>query len=141
VTEGVSRVTLDLDAGERFQTLRRELGAGSFGINLLRLEPGQRGRIHRHERQEEVYVVLEGELTLIVDGEELTLARNEVVRIAPEPRRQLVHRGAAPLRILALGGYGEHRSRDGIAWASWDEPDDAGRPPQEVPLPEDLSLD
>jgi uncharacterized cupin superfamily protein len=41
-------------ADERFQSLRRELGVQSFGINLMRLEAGQRGRIHRHERQEEV---------------------------------------------------------------------------------------
>jgi uncharacterized cupin superfamily protein len=137
--EGVTRVSLDLGAGERFQTLRRELSVESFGINLLRLEPGQRGRIHRHERQEEVYLVLAGELTLLVDGEELRIGPDELVRIAPEPRRQLVNRGPEPVRILALGGYGEHQSRDGIAWSSWDESDEAGRAPQEVPLPEDLA--
>jgi uncharacterized cupin superfamily protein len=128
-------------AGERFQTLRRELGVESFGINLMRLEPGQRGRIHRHERQEEVYVVLEGELTLVVDGEEETLAVNELARVAPERRRQLLNRGSAPARVLALGGAGDHVGRDGTAWSSWDEPDSAGRPPQEVPLPEDLPAD
>ena len=37
---------------ERFQRLREPLGVRSFGINLIRLQPGQRGRIHRHERQE-----------------------------------------------------------------------------------------
>jgi hypothetical protein len=35
----VAFATLDYDHGERFQTLRRELGVGSFGINLILLEP------------------------------------------------------------------------------------------------------
>jgi uncharacterized cupin superfamily protein len=142
VTEpsGVSLARLDLAAGERFQLLRRELGVTGLGINLLRLEPGERGRIHAHREQEEVYVVLEGELTLVVEGEEVRVGRHEVARVAPEVRRQLVNRGAAPLRLLALGGSGEHRGRDGVAWASWDEPREAGRSPQEVPLPDDVPV-
>ena len=68
--DGVSRARLDPDVGERFVSLRRALGVTSFGINQLVLEPGQRGRIHRHERQEEVYLVIEGRLTLVVEGEE-----------------------------------------------------------------------
>src|SRR5256885_7544942 len=66
----VSFASLDADGEERFISLRRKLGVGSFGMNLIALEPGQRGRIHAHERQEEVYIVLEGELTLALgDGE------------------------------------------------------------------------
>jgi uncharacterized cupin superfamily protein len=131
--------TLELAPGERFQRLRAELGVTGFGINLLRLEPGQRGRIHRHERQEEVYVVLAGELTLLVEREEVVVGRYGVARVPAHVRRQLVNRGSEPLRLLALGGTGEHAGRDGIAWSSWDEPAEAGRPPQEVPLPEDLT--
>jgi mannose-6-phosphate isomerase-like protein (cupin superfamily) len=122
---------------ERFQALRRELGVTSFGLNAITLLPKQRGRIHRHERQEEVYLVLEGELTLIVEGEEQVLGAGTLVRVGPETRRQLVNAGTEPLRLLALGGYGEHEGRDGHAWESWDEGGE-GRPPQEVPLPPDL---
>ncbi|MGO9761914.1 MAG: cupin domain-containing protein, partial [Solirubrobacteraceae bacterium] len=56
---------LQRDSGERFQALRRELGVSTFGMNLIVMAPGQRGRIHAHEQQEEVYIVLEGQLTLI----------------------------------------------------------------------------
>src|SRR3954462_14940126 len=56
---GASFASLDLEAGERFVALRRQLGVESFGLSLMLLEPGQRGRVHRHERQEEVYIVLE----------------------------------------------------------------------------------
>ena len=133
---GTSRTKLDPDGEERFVSLRRALGVTSFGINQLVLEPRQRGRIHRHERQEEVYFVLEGTLTLVVEGEEQAVGRGELVRVAPEVRRQLVNRGPERLVMVALGGDGEHTGRDGHAFTSWD--DTQGATPQEIPLPDDL---
>jgi uncharacterized cupin superfamily protein len=64
--QGVSHATLDMNGTERFQRLREPLGIHSFGINVITLQPGQRGRIHRHATQEEVYLVLEGVLSLSV---------------------------------------------------------------------------
>jgi len=135
----VSRARLGPDEGERFVLLRRQLGVTSFGINQIALEPGQRGRIHRHRRQEEVYLVLEGRLDLIVEGDESQVGEGELVRVAPGLRRQLVNRGPGRLSLLALGGEGEHNGRDGEAFSSWDE--HVGGSPQDVPLPPDLSPD
>jgi len=127
-----------LEPGERqFQLLRRELDVTGFGLNLITLRPRQRGRIHRHERQEEVYLVLEGELTLIFEDEERALGQGELARVGPEVRRQIANRSKGPTVLLAIGGSGEHQGRDGRAWGSWEEGGE-GRPPQEVPLPEDL---
>jgi uncharacterized cupin superfamily protein len=134
--DGVSVAALDFDGEERFQLLRRELGVSAFGLNLLRLRPGQRGRIHRHERQEEVYVVLEGALTLGVEGDERELTRGSIARVAPSVRRQLVNRGPDMLVVLSIGGAEPHEGRDGVAYSAWDETE--GRPPPEVPLPPDL---
>jgi quercetin dioxygenase-like cupin family protein len=133
---GTSRTKLDPDGEERFVSLRRALGVTSFGMNQIVLAPRQRGRIHRHERQEEVYLVLEGTLTLLVEGEESTYERGELIRVAPGVRRQLVNRGPGNLHLLAIGGAGEHEGRDGKAWASWDATESAS--PQEMPLPDDL---
>ena len=52
-------------------------------------------------------------------------------------RRQLLNRGPDRLVVLALGGAGEHAGRDGEAFAAWE--DEHGMPPQQLPLPEDLS--
>jgi mannose-6-phosphate isomerase-like protein (cupin superfamily) len=136
---GTSFTRLDFDAGERFVRLRRELDVTTFGMNLLLYEPGQRTRIHRHERQEEVYLVLDGTLTLVIEGEERALERWELARVAPDVRRQLVNKGRERLAVLALGGANAHDGRDGRAYASWDETG-GGRSPQEVPLPEDLAV-
>lgn len=134
----VTTAQIELDADDRaFQKLRHELGIESFGFNVLSLGPGQRNRIHRHLRQEEVYVVLEGELTLLVEGDPVVLGRYEAVRIEPSVRRQLTNPGPEPVVLLALGAYGEHEGRDGRAWTSWEEQGE-GRSPQEVPLPDDL---
>jgi mannose-6-phosphate isomerase-like protein (cupin superfamily) len=134
--EGIARTRLQPDAGERFVSLRRELGVSSFGMNQMVLEARQRGRIHRHGQQEEVYLVLDGTLTLLVEGEEHVLERGELVRVGPSVRRQLVNRGPERLVLLALGGANEHVGRDGEAWADWDSP--TSGPPQEIPLPDDL---
>ena len=134
--QGTRRARLDRDTRERIVSLRRQLGVSTFGMNQIVLQPRQRGRIHRHERQEEVYLVLEGELTLLVEGEEMTLRQGELIRVAPALRRQLVNLGPRPLVMLALGGDGEHHGRDGEAFESWE--DESGVAPQELPLPRDL---
>jgi mannose-6-phosphate isomerase-like protein (cupin superfamily) len=136
MNEGIASTHLDPDAGERFVSLRRQLGVTTFGMNQIVLEARQRGRIHRHRHQEEVYLVLEGTLTLLVEGDERVFERGELVRVAPAVRRQLLNRGPRRLVLLALGGATEHVGRDGEAWTDWDAPDSA--PPSEVPLPEDL---
>jgi len=136
VEQGTGRARLEPDSSERFVPLRRQLGVSSFGLNQIVLQPGQRGRIHRHGSQEEVYLVLDGTLTLLVEGEESVLERGELVRVAPALRRQLGNRGPGVLLVLAIGGASEHVGRDGEAFTSWDAQD--GAPPQEVPLPEDL---
>jgi quercetin dioxygenase-like cupin family protein len=135
----IAFTTINTNGTDRFQPLRRELGVASFGMNLVTLAPRQRGRIHAHEQQEEVYLVLEGELTLGVEGEEHTVARGGLVRVGPSVRRQLINRGTTTLVLVALGGSGEHAGRDGRAWESWDE-ENEGRAPQEVPLPADLPV-
>jgi uncharacterized cupin superfamily protein len=133
---GLSFAQLDPAGEGRFQTLRRELGVSTFGLNLIRMEPGNRGRIHTHERQEEVYVVLEGTLSLVVEGEEHDAAPLTAVRVAPAVRRQLLNRGPGRLVLLALGGAEAHAGRDGVVYADWTSPP-AGVP-QDVPMPDDL---
>ena len=136
--EGVTTARLDQPPEQRFARLRTPLGVSSFGINVLTFEPGQRNRIHRHKRQEEVYVVLCGRLTLSIEGEERVLEHGDVARVAPDVRRQLINRDAAPCVVLALGGDGEHVGRDGRAWAEWDSVESG--PPQEIPLPADVPV-
>jgi uncharacterized cupin superfamily protein len=133
---GFARTRLDPDAGERFISLRRALGVSCFGINLMILQPGERGRIHRHRRQEEVYLVWEGTLTVAIEGDEQDLEAGEVLRVGPDLRRQLLNRGPERCAVVALGSANEHAGRDGIAFASWE--DTTEHEVADVPLPDDL---
>jgi uncharacterized cupin superfamily protein len=134
--QGTATARLEDDPDDRFVRLRAALGVSSFGMNQIVLRPGQRGRIHRHEHQEEVYVVLEGTLSLLVEGEEQTVERGGLIRVGPELRRQLANRGPATLSLLALCGAGEHEGRDALAYADWDASEPVS--PRDLPLPEDL---
>jgi uncharacterized cupin superfamily protein len=136
VEDGTSTTRLDPETGERFVALRRQLGVSSFGMNQIVLQPGQRGRSHRHQRQEELYVVLEGTLTLLLEGEASDLREGDVIRVAPRVRRQLVNRGPGRVVLLALGGANEHVGRDGEAFGDWS--DEQPVSPQELSMPPDL---
>jgi mannose-6-phosphate isomerase-like protein (cupin superfamily) len=135
---GFTRTALALDGDERFVSLRRPLELSGMGMNLIILAPGQRGRVHDHEHQEEAYIVWEGTLTLIVEDEPHDLGRGEIARVGPGVRRQIVNRGPERCALIALGATpGTHVSRDAKAWTSWDESGPGGSP-QDVPLPDDL---
>jgi quercetin dioxygenase-like cupin family protein len=138
MADGITTARIDQAPEQRFARLRAPLGVGSFGINVLTFAAGERNRIHRHQLQEEVYVVLDGTLTLLIEGEPLIYEVGDVVRVAPAVRRQLVNRGPAVLRLLALGGSvgHEHEPRDAEAFNAWDETEPGT--PQTVPVPDDL---
>ena len=138
MSDDITTARLQDTAPERFVRLRRTLGVTSFGINQMILEPGQRMRIHLHEQQEEVYLVLSGRLTLVVEGDDHDFGPHELVRVPPHVRRQLVNRGPERVSLLALGGYGEHEPRDARAFRAWDDEPQAV---QDVPLPDDLPED
>ena len=133
---GVSVTRLQPAATERFVSLRRELGVTTFGINQIVLQPGERGRIHRHERQEEVYIVLEGTLTLFAEGAPTDVPAGGLARVAPQVRRQIANLGPDRTVIIALGGAVTHVGRDGVAFTDWH--DTIGAAPQEIPLPDDI---
>lgn len=133
---GVSFTRLQLDDPDRFVRVGRDLGVSTFGLNLVLLRAGQRMRIHRHHRQEEVYVVVRGTLTLLIEQEKHTLEVGDVVRVAPPARRQLVNQGTELCAILALGGAELHDGRDAEAFLDWG--DEQGLEPRDVPLPGDV---
>jgi mannose-6-phosphate isomerase-like protein (cupin superfamily) len=73
------------------------------GVSYQRLEPNSRQPWgHRHERQEEVYVVIEGSGVAKVGDEEVELARLDAIRVAPEHARNF-EAGPDGLALIAFG--------------------------------------
>ena len=74
-----------------FRGLSAPLGVGNFKVNRLELQPGSEGPEHDHASngEEEVYAVVGGSGTLLVDGEEIALQPGQFVFCSPDARRQM----------------------------------------------------
>lgn len=113
MSEAYSKVHVDLDALPALSSPWRALGSRGVALGLIALPEGEGYTFtHSHEIQEELYVVLEGEGTLLVDGEELPLRRGDLVRVSPEARRALRSTGPGRLFVLAAGGVPAGFPRD-----------------------------
>jgi uncharacterized cupin superfamily protein len=69
--------------------LAKQLGAKSMGARLWRLQPGQASTKHRHRKEEELYVLLEGRGRARIDDELLTLEPHDTLLVEPSSIRQL----------------------------------------------------
>jgi len=74
-----------------FRGLSAPLGVGKFKVNRLELAPDGEGPEHDHaaDDEEEVYAVVGGSGTLLVDGEEIALRPGHFVFCSPDARRQM----------------------------------------------------
>jgi len=82
-----------------------ELGAETLGLSYQRLAPNVRQPFgHRHEQQEEVYVVLSGGGRVSLDDEVVEVRPWDAVRVAPETTRAF-EAGPDGLELLAFGAH------------------------------------
>ena len=109
-TDAVDSVVPEEYGGMWF--FREPLDCENLGMTLLELEPDGKGKTHDHadDGQEEVYLVVDGELTVQLGGsedeaadEEVTLSAGEAVRVGPETRRQLHNHGDERVRVAIAG--------------------------------------
>jgi quercetin dioxygenase-like cupin family protein len=84
---------------------RKALGTSSFGFNLVEIAPG--GQIPEHDEsasgQDEVYIVLEGEAVMRLDGEEHPAPAGTFASIEPPVSRTILNRSDAPVTALLIG--------------------------------------
>jgi mannose-6-phosphate isomerase-like protein (cupin superfamily) len=87
--------------------LRDPLDTDRLGVTVLELEPGAEGKEHNHEDdgQEEVYVIVEGEVDVELTGrdEVVTLGVDEAVRLDADETRRLVNRGDRRAKLVLAG--------------------------------------
>jgi quercetin dioxygenase-like cupin family protein len=84
---------------------RKALGTSSFGFNLVEIAPG--GEIPEHNEaqsgQVELYIVLEGEATMRLEGEDHPAPAGTFVSIEPPASRTILNRSDAPVTALLIG--------------------------------------
>ena len=73
--------------------LRDELGCEDHGVTVVDADPGWEGPEHDHadEGHEEVYLLVEGDTTVTIDGEEVPMEAGDAVRVPPEASRQITN--------------------------------------------------
>lgn len=82
---------------------REALGAVSTGLAFHVLKPGKRMPFgHRHEKAEEIYVVVGGSGRMKIEDEIVELVPLDAVRVAPEAMRAL-EASDSGLEILVFG--------------------------------------
>lgn len=84
---------------------RKALGTTAFGYNLVTIAPG--GQIPEHDEsgsgQVELYVILEGEATMRLDGEEHPAPAGTFASIDPAATRAILNRSAAKVTAMLIG--------------------------------------
>ena len=94
---------LERDYG-KWVLVRRSLDVGSFGSNAVELPPGD--SIPEHDEtgrdHEELFLVLEGAPTLVVDGADHPLREGSFARLDPMPKRTVRNDGDSVARVLIV---------------------------------------
>jgi uncharacterized cupin superfamily protein len=84
--------------------VRRSLGVGAFGVNAVELPPGE--SIPEHDEvdrdHEELFLVLDGTATMVIDGVDHPLREGSFVRLDPQPKRTVRNDGDAVARVLIV---------------------------------------
>lgn len=84
---------------------RKALGTSAFGYNLVEIGPG--GQMPEHDEtgsgQVELYIVLEGEAVMRLDGEDHPAPAGTFASIEPPASRAILNRSDSPVTALLLG--------------------------------------
>ena len=92
----------DCETTGNWRLVRRTLGLGAFGLNVVDIPPGE--QIPEHDEtgrdQEEVFVMLTGSPSMVIEGEEILAPAGTLVRLDPEVTRTVVNNGDDPARVL-----------------------------------------
>jgi uncharacterized cupin superfamily protein len=105
-----------LGSGPGFRKIRSELGVTAFGVNAIVLPPAYTSRGHAHERQEELYIVMSGEIELRLGDERRTLGPGGLARVDPAIVRSLRNTSDSDEAVyVCVGGADGYVGRDGIS--------------------------
>jgi uncharacterized cupin superfamily protein len=94
----------DCEKTGNWTLVRRTLGVESFGVNLVDVPPGE--QIPEHDEterdQEEMFFILNGTPTLIIDGEDHPARAGSMAKLDPEHTRTVRNDGDEPASVLII---------------------------------------
>jgi uncharacterized cupin superfamily protein len=94
----------DLERAGNWALVRRSLGCGSFGVNLVEIPPGE--SIPEHDEtgrdQEELFFVVAGSAVLVLDGADHPAPEGTFARVDPVHRRTVRNDGHEAASVLIV---------------------------------------
>jgi len=94
----------DCETAGNWRLVRRTLELQAFGINVVDVAPGE--QIPEHDEtgrdQEEVFYVLAGNPTLVIDGEDHPARAGTFARLDPEHKRTVRNDGNEQASVLIV---------------------------------------
>ena len=104
-----------LGEGPGFRKIRGPLGVTAFGVNAIVLPADWQTNPHYHERQQELYLVIEGEIEFDLGGEQRTLGPGGLARVdAPRSAACATPPSTAEATYMCVGAEGGYVGRDGV---------------------------
>jgi uncharacterized cupin superfamily protein len=94
----------ELERTGNWTLVRRTLGCKSFGVNLVEIPPGESIPEHdeRDRDQEELFFVISGSPTLVIDGVDHHASPGVFALLDPGRRRTVRNDGAEPCSTLIV---------------------------------------
>jgi quercetin dioxygenase-like cupin family protein len=114
--DGYAVASVDgLGEGPGFRKIRAPLGVTAFGANAVVLPPGYQTGRHFHDRQQELYIVLRGEIEFeFGEGEKQVLGPGGLARVDPPTVRRLRNvSDTDEAMYICVGGADGYVGRDG----------------------------
>lgn len=99
-----SRAFMPLSKVKEKEFLSRPMGCKGIGFSFVRCKPGEGATyVHRHKVQEEVFIVLKGDGTIILDGKRIKMPEGTIVRVGPTVWRALGNDSKSDVVFMVLG--------------------------------------
>jgi uncharacterized cupin superfamily protein len=94
----------ELERTGNWSLVRRSVDCRSFGVNLVEIPPGE--SIPEHDEterdQEELFYVISGRPTLVIDGQEHPAPEGTFARLDPVRRRTVRNHYSEPASVLIV---------------------------------------
>jgi quercetin dioxygenase-like cupin family protein len=92
----------EMEKAGNWMLARRALDLKAFGLNLVDIPPGE--RIPEHDEtgrdQEEVFLALKGDATIVIEGEEHHLPEGSFARLDTQLKRTVTNDSEETIRVL-----------------------------------------
>lgn len=99
-----SKIFMPLSKVKEKEFLSRPMGCKGIGFSFVRCKPGQGATyVHRHKVQEEVFIALKGDGTMILDGKRVRMPEATIVRVGPAVWRALENDSRKDVVFMVLG--------------------------------------